>query len=418
MKAYPGERSVRRRIRRLAQAVVTVALLLPAIPAAAAPGVSTVPPPGGSAGSKPPIGAAGLPAPRPLAGVPTTPAVSPALAAARTAAAELAAKVADLQAATESAVERYNQVAADLKVAHARHERAVRELRTARAVQARADRIADDRARTIYMSGGPPGLLDLTIGSAPDMDAFHSFDDTGFFAAADRRRFDNAAAAAAVSAAAERVAAATLSTQQRLAREAAAARSAVQAKLAAEQQLLASASARVRAVLAAEQRAQAQAADALAAMLRAAQRTVGPGVALLADTTPLAEARLSPFVVRVLAAAEAQLGKPYQWGATGPASYDCSGLVQHAFAAAGVALPRTAAQQWSAGTHPVNTGVKPGDLLFWANGNDPATIHHVAIYLGSGYMIAAPHTGTVVQVQPVYYDGFFGVTRVLPPAGR
>lgn len=417
MKAYPGERSVRRRATTVARVVLGAVLLLPALPVAAAGAAPKAPTPG-SPTSAAPGADTGLPAPRPLAEVPTAPAESPALAAARAAAAQLAAKVADLQAATESAVEHYNQVAADLKVAQARHARAIQDLDAAGAVQTRADRIAKDRTRTIYMSGGPPGLLDLTIGAAPGMDAFHSFDDTTFFAASDRQRFAAAAAAAAASAAAERVLAATLATQQRLTREAAAARSTVASKLAAEQRLLASASARVQAVLAAEQRAQQREADALASMLRSAQHTVGPGVALLADTTPLADAKLPPFVVRVLAAAEAQLGKPYQWGATGPGSYDCSGLVQQAFAAAGVALPRTSSQQWSAGSHPVDTGVQPGDLLFWSNGADPATIHHVAIYLGSGYMIAAPHTGTVVQVQPVYYSGFFGVTRVSPPAGH
>jgi cell wall-associated NlpC family hydrolase len=120
----------------------------------------------------------------------------------------------------------------------------------------------------------------------------------------------------------------------------------------------------------------------------------------------------------VLAAAETELGKPYRWGATGPGSFDCSGLVQHVFAAAGVALPRTSRQQWYAGAHPANDDIRPGDLLFWADGDHPASIHHVAVYLGSGYMIAAPHTGALVRVQPVYDGGFFGVTRVAAPSGR
>ncbi len=115
----------------------------------------------------------------------------------------------------------------------------------------------------------------------------------------------------------------------------------------------------------------------------------------------------------VLAAASAQLGKPYVWGATGPDSYDCSGLTRWAFAAAGVALPRTAAQQWATGPHPDLADLQPGDLLFWAGDpTDPASIHHVAVYAGAGRMIAAPHTGALVQVQPVYADGYFGATRV------
>lgn len=351
----------------------------------------------------------------PVTSVPAAPAESPALVAARKAAEALSARVAALQTATELAVERYNEVAANLLVAQAKHAAAVRALRAARATQARADRIADNRLRELYMSGRPPGLLDLTIGARPGMDPFHQFDDARFFVGQDRQRFEAAAAAAVASAAAEHAMATTLATQQRLAREAASARTVVAGKLAAEQKLLASASAQVQAILAAEQRTERAAAAELAAMIRVAQDKVGPGVALIDATSQTAT--VTRFVLRVLAAAEAELGKPYQWGATGPATYDCSGLVQQAFAAAGVALPRTSRQQWYAGTHPDEAEMRPGDLLFWANGTDPSSIHHVAIYLGSSYMIAAPRTGTVVQVQPVYYEGFYGITRVAAPAG-
>jgi peptidoglycan DL-endopeptidase CwlO len=88
--------------------------------------------------------------------------------------------------------------------------------------------------------------------------------------------------------------------------------------------------------------------------------------------------------------------------------------VQWAFEQAGVLLPRTAADQYAAVGQKVPLGqLEPGDLLFWATDvSNPATIHHVAIYLGGGLMLAAPHTGTVVQVQPVYLDGYIGAVRV------
>jgi cell wall-associated NlpC family hydrolase len=78
-----------------------------------------------------------------------------------------------------------------------------------------------------------------------------------------------------------------------------------------------------------------------------------------------------------------------------------------------VNLPRTAAEQYAAVPLKIPLGqLLPGDLLFWAtNVSDPTTIHHVAIYLGNGMMLAAPHTGTDVQVQPVYLDGYFGAVR-------
>jgi cell wall-associated NlpC family hydrolase len=95
-----------------------------------------------------------------------------------------------------------------------------------------------------------------------------------------------------------------------------------------------------------------------------------------------------------------QLGKPYVWGATGPASYDCSGLVLRAFQAAGITLPRVAADQYNAGGHLPVRQAQAGDLLFLATDvHDPSTIHHVMLYLGDGRMVEAPYTGSFVHVQ-------------------
>lgn len=94
---------------------------------------------------------------------------------------------------------------------------------------------------------------------------------------------------------------------------------------------------------------------------------------------------------RAVAFAYAQLGKPYVWGATGPGAYDCSGLVQAAWSAAGVSIPRTTYAQWSSLPHVSTSALEPGDLLFFDG------IGHVAIYVGGGYMIDAPHTGLSVE---------------------
>jgi cell wall-associated NlpC family hydrolase len=89
-----------------------------------------------------------------------------------------------------------------------------------------------------------------------------------------------------------------------------------------------------------------------------------------------------------------QLGKPYVYGASGPNSYDCSGLTMRSWEAGGVSLPRTADAQQAA-TRPVSYGdLQPGDLVFFGS---PA--YHVAIYIGGGRIIAAPHTGDVVKIQ-------------------
>jgi cell wall-associated NlpC family hydrolase len=107
-----------------------------------------------------------------------------------------------------------------------------------------------------------------------------------------------------------------------------------------------------------------------------------------------------------------QLGDMYLWGATGPSRWDCSGLVMGAWERAGVQLPHYSAAQYEQIQHINEDDLRPGDLIFWAtNPNDPATIHHVAMYIGNGQMVHAPRTGKPVQISSVYYwipPNFFG----------
>jgi peptidoglycan DL-endopeptidase CwlO len=111
----------------------------------------------------------------------------------------------------------------------------------------------------------------------------------------------------------------------------------------------------------------------------------------------------------------AQLGDPYQWGATGPGRFDCSGLTSAAYRAAGVTIPRVSAAQWGAGPHVAFASLLPGDLVFYAdNPADPATIHHVGMYIGNGLMVHAPHTGDVVRVASIWRQGYIGATRIVP----
>jgi peptidoglycan DL-endopeptidase CwlO len=107
---------------------------------------------------------------------------------------------------------------------------------------------------------------------------------------------------------------------------------------------------------------------------------------------------------KAVAFAYAQLGKPYQWGATGPGSFDCSGLTQGAWAAAGVSIPRTTYAQWAALPHISTSALEPGDLLYFDG------IGHVAIYVGGGDIIDAPQTGMDVQKVPL--SGWYASTLV------
>jgi cell wall-associated NlpC family hydrolase len=112
---------------------------------------------------------------------------------------------------------------------------------------------------------------------------------------------------------------------------------------------------------------------------------------------------------QAVAFAYAQLGKPYQWGANGPRSFDCSGLAQAAWAAAGVSIPRDTYEQWAALPHIATSALQPGDLLYYDG------IGHVAIYVGDGYMIDAPQTGLNVEKIPMatawYAATFVGAAR-------
>lgn len=103
--------------------------------------------------------------------------------------------------------------------------------------------------------------------------------------------------------------------------------------------------------------------------------------------------------------ARAQIGKPYKWGATGPNAYDCSGLVQAAYKAAGVSIPRTTYGQVLVGTKVNKSDLIPGDLVF----PDPG---HVQIYSGGGNIVEAPHTGEDVMERPMW--GFWTARRIVP----
>jgi cell wall-associated NlpC family hydrolase len=134
-----------------------------------------------------------------------------------------------------------------------------------------------------------------------------------------------------------------------------------------------------------------------------------PPSALGRGTTLAAPQAVSVAITYALA----QVGKPYVWGATGPDSYDCSGLVQRSYAMAGVALPRTSREQARVGTAVDLPELLPGDLLFWAyDPSDLSTVHHVAMYLGDGKIVQAPQPGEFVEVTTLWLGGYAGAVRV------
>ena len=222
----------------------------------------------------------------------------------------------------------------------------------------------------------------------------------------DKRAAD---ALAAVSKAADDAAAAKAAVEQKAAEQAAQV-GALNTQVAALSTALAAARARSTQLAAARQAGLARAAARRAAELRARQRAghsgSGGGQHYGGSQATTAGAR------KAIAYARSQLGKPYQWGADGPGTFDCSGLTMRAWQAGGISLPHWSVAQWQVSTPVSSSSARPGDLVFFAyNLNDFTTIHHVALYIGNGLMIEAPYTGADVRISSVDRPDLFGFAR-------
>ncbi|MEW2068019.1 C40 family peptidase [Streptomyces sp. NPDC007346] len=149
-------------------------------------------------------------------------------------------------------------------------------------------------------------------------------------------------------------------------------------------------------------------ADERAAYERSADARHGGGPAHADRSAPRTPAAApNSRAARAVSFAHGAIGKPYVWGATGPNAFDCSGLTQAAWQAAGVSLPRTTYTQINAGQRVSRSELAPGDLVFFYSG-----ISHVGLYIGGGQMIHAPRPGAPVRIAPVDQMPFAGATRV------
>ncbi len=118
----------------------------------------------------------------------------------------------------------------------------------------------------------------------------------------------------------------------------------------------------------------------------------------------------APGAAAAVEEARRQLGKPYEYGADGPDSFDCSGLTQWAWNAGGKYLPHSSRAQYAATSRVALSNIQLGDLLFF--GPSVSGIHHVAIYAGDGRMIEASQTGTPVRYASIYRSDMVGIGRV------
>jgi cell wall-associated NlpC family hydrolase len=193
-------------------------------------------------------------------------------------------------------------------------------------------------------------------------------------------------------------------------------RNAVAAELSAQRSLLANVKGDIANLIAQQQAEQlAQAKQAL----QQETQTTTPSKPLLSsnsskdskqsdatDGTPAPPPPVSAGAAKALAVARAQIGKPYQWAAAGPDSFDCSGLTMYAWGAAGVSMVHSAAAQYDEFPHVSQAELQPGDLVFFGS-----PIHHVGIYEGGGIMIDAPQTGELVRRDSIARADYAGASR-------
>lgn len=257
---------------------------------------------------------------------------------------------------------------------------------------------ASRRVQALYMAGGGAGLMATVLTGRDLGDVLASVRTVQTLVAGDVVLVEDAGAAVAAAAASSAVLQGVRSQRQVLEQQARAAGARAQAALAQQEALLAETDTEiVRLALA---RRAAQEADALAG---AAQSLV------LLGARPGAAAP-GPAAEAAIEVALSALGRPYQWGAGGPGTFDCSGLTSWAYRGAGRTIPRTSRAQFAALPRVELADLAPGDLVFWADGADAATIHHVGLYIGGGRMVHAPRAGDVVKVSALW-PGIFGAVR-------
>jgi cell wall-associated NlpC family hydrolase len=330
-------------------------------------------------------------------GQPTTPVSTGDIAAARAQATALTHRLTQLDRQLELTHMRLVSVQDELGSAVGNHLSAL-QYGDALAQQQQQQRSqASQRVRDFYMAGGDLGLYLSVLDGQNPVDAYLQVQavDTAVSAGyADSAR--TGTHLTAVRQRSNRLGAHATKSAQATAR--------VQALVARIQQLrqtqsaaLASANAQVRTLVKRYATQQAAAAQA-------------------SSVTSLADLHLSgradyvtPYARGAVDAALSKLGDPYVWGAEGPDSFDCSGLVQWAYGQAGLYVPRVVPDQYAASKPIPFADLHPGDVIVY--GTTPANLYHITMYIGDGMMVEAPHTGDVVKVVPVSLTDAYGAAR-------
>jgi peptidoglycan DL-endopeptidase CwlO len=323
-------------------------------------------------------------------------------------AARLAAQLDAKATAGEVLTEQYNGARLKAGAAEADANKAVAALAAAEAAAKHAEVALKETAVQAYVHGG---FLPVSQNAASPKDALDLTVRRKYMSVVADRQADalNASRVAREDADRQRLA---LEGARQASRQALAAvegkRKAAAAAVGEQQALLNQVKGELGTLVAAEQRRKAEeearrVQAALAAQRAAPSRTSGgsSGAPLLNRSTGTAPTNPPPppnaGAAAAVAEAKKQLGKPYQWGGSGPDSFDCSGLTAWAWKAAGKTLSHYTGAQYNETARVAIADLQPGDLVFF--GSD---LHHMGIYVGSGQMIHAPQTGDVVKYSTIY----------------
>lgn len=331
----------------------------------------------------------------------------PDLVSARAEAKQLTTQVKALEIKTEIAAEKYNALNDRLQQTVNKLVLAERSLDAAKARSAGTRQVASERVRALYIAGGSAALYATVLDSGSIKDVIDRVGAVDALVSGDRVRTEASVRTVNRATKARKQIGKLARQRTRLQQAADRARVDVQRLLNERSERLRDANATVLRLAVEYERQQETLAAERARRQFESLNLLNTGT-LSGDEGPMG----TPWSAGAILAARSQIGEPYLWGGTGPDAWDCSGLVRWAYTQTGIFLPRTSRQQWNAGDKVALKDLRAGDLLFWAyDTSDPKTIHHVAMYVGSGRMVEAPRTGLEVREIPVYLDGYIGAVR-------
>jgi cell wall-associated NlpC family hydrolase len=318
------------------------------------------------------------------------------------------ARLHELERDFEIVSEEYNLVHEKLDDLRARIGSAELVVEKIRARMDTKEEAAVDLATELYMAGGSSGAIEavLTSDNFADVEERLQYLKTSESEQAkvfDRLAADNALLDSKIETLQEATAEAA-QEEQRLAEL----RSSIDDKVQSQQGEIARLNELIQEAAARREAAEEAAAADAAAAAAAAQEAAAASSSSASGPAPVIAAAPAPNggAQAAVDAALSQVGKPYQWGASGPDSYDCSGLTMWAWGQAGVSLPHNSGAQYSATPRVAQGDWQPGDLLFYGS-----PIHHVAMYIGNGQMVEAPYTGLSVRVVSAYRSDYVGAGR-------